>query len=476
MFRFVLIGVAFLSLTTSAQAAVSISEIAWMGGVSSANHEWIELHNDGAATDLTGWVLSDELNLSITLTGTIDAGAYGVLERTSDASAPGVALLIYSGALVNTGTTLTLRDQNGNTVDRVVGGENWELIGGDNVTKDTAQYTSSGWVTDMPTPGAPNNPGRTEAVDDATPAPSKNSSSGTSRGSAQSTRGTMRAEIPRSAITLSTTIPEIAFVGQVTYFDVTATWVQPRHQRLVEFIWNFGDGTATSGRTVAHRYEYPGTYVVSVSATRDEHEQVARGTITVLPTEISITVVDEKIHIHNDAVYEVDVSGFMLKGEETFRFPPESIMAPRGTITLARSVIGDTAMSKIALYDRRAAPVAYASTAVQDVTLASASTEAIMSAEAVSLLPTTATTFSFTDEPVLPTAKVLSTTSSASAPLVVSTVPPNDSVPYKNSIWPYGALLVVMVCGIAALLPRRPLAEITLTGSTSSATPPLPFS
>lgn len=474
MFRFVLICVAFLSLTTSAQAAVSISEIAWMGGVSSANHEWIELHNDGAATDLAGWILSDDLNLSIALSGTIGAGVYGVLERTSDASAPGVALLIYSGALVNTGTTLTLRDQNGNTVDRVVGGENWELIGGDNVTKDTTQYTSSGWVTDVPTPGAPNNPGRTEEVEDTTPTSPKTTSSGTSRGSAQSTRGTTRAEIPRSAITLSTTIPEIAFVGQVTHFDVTAAWVQPRHQRLVEFIWNLGDGTATSGRTVAHRYEYPGTYVVSVSATRDEHEQVARGTITVLPTELSITVVDEKIHIHNDAVYEVDVSGFVLKGEETFRFPPESIMAPRGTVTLARSVIGDTAMSKIALHDRRAAPVAYAS-AVQDMTLAAASTEETMSAEEVSLLPTMPTTFSFRDEPDLAAPTVVSTTLSTSTALALSTFPPNESVPYKNTIWPYGVLLVVIVCGIAALLPRRSLVETTLTSSTSPTTPPLPF-
>ena len=33
-----------LTLPISAQASIYISEIAWMGGLSSANHEWIELH------------------------------------------------------------------------------------------------------------------------------------------------------------------------------------------------------------------------------------------------------------------------------------------------------------------------------------------------------------------------------------------------------------------------------------------------
>ena len=70
---------------------MSISEVAWMGSVESANYEWIELHNDGEATDVSGWVLNDGMNLSIELSGNIPASQYVVLERSSDESAVGNA-------------------------------------------------------------------------------------------------------------------------------------------------------------------------------------------------------------------------------------------------------------------------------------------------------------------------------------------------------------------------------------------------
>lgn len=135
-------------------AAVSISEIAWMGSVESANDEWIELHNNGEAPiNLAGWELIDNDSLSITLAGTVGAGQFAVLERTNDDSAPGSAFLIYTGALKNTGATLTLKNNVGATVDVVEGGKDWQKVGGDNRTKATAQKTETGWITAPATPG-----------------------------------------------------------------------------------------------------------------------------------------------------------------------------------------------------------------------------------------------------------------------------------------------------------------------------------
>ena len=91
--RWFLLGV-YIFAPQISLAAVQISEIAWMGSVESANHEWIELHNTGAAVDLTGWILHDENNLTIELSGTLRSGVYAVLERTSDASATGSALFV----------------------------------------------------------------------------------------------------------------------------------------------------------------------------------------------------------------------------------------------------------------------------------------------------------------------------------------------------------------------------------------------
>lgn len=51
-------GVMILLLVPVAtHAAVTFSEIAWMGSAASANAEWIELSNDGIAVDVTGWVV-----------------------------------------------------------------------------------------------------------------------------------------------------------------------------------------------------------------------------------------------------------------------------------------------------------------------------------------------------------------------------------------------------------------------------------
>jgi len=89
-----LITICILSCIPIKVMAIEISEVAWMGSADSANHEWIELHAP-TTIDVTGWTLSDDNNLQIELTGTISAGEYAVLERTSDDSAPGSLADIY---------------------------------------------------------------------------------------------------------------------------------------------------------------------------------------------------------------------------------------------------------------------------------------------------------------------------------------------------------------------------------------------
>lgn len=152
-----LIPAAFiLLLPMGVLASVGISEVAWMGSEVSAADEWIELHN--VATEpvsVEGWWLRDGGSLEIALAGTIGAGQFVVLERTNDDSAPSPAFLIYTGALKNSGATLTLMKADGTVVDVVEGGVAWERIGGSNETKATAQRTENGWVTAPATPGTP---------------------------------------------------------------------------------------------------------------------------------------------------------------------------------------------------------------------------------------------------------------------------------------------------------------------------------
>jgi phosphatidylserine/phosphatidylglycerophosphate/cardiolipin synthase-like enzyme len=97
---------------------VVINEVAWMGTTGSTANEWIELYNTtGSSISLSSWTLKAADNTpSVTLSGSIGAYGYYLLERTDDNTIPGIAAdKIYTGAMTDTGEELVLRDA-GNTV------------------------------------------------------------------------------------------------------------------------------------------------------------------------------------------------------------------------------------------------------------------------------------------------------------------------------------------------------------------------
>ena len=358
MIRFCVLTISLFLGVTQTVYAVRINEVAWMGSSANANHEWIELYNAGdSAVSLAGWSLTDGANLNIGLTGSIEAASYGVLERTSDDSAPGVALLTYSGALVNTGATLTLRDAGGGIVDQVAGGTDWQNIGGDNATKETAQYTASGWVTDTPTPGVINGGGRvTPPVTDTsttTTTTQTTSSSGSSKsGSSRSSSASVRIKNPETKMTLTPDVQSVAYINQSIPLKVDVSGSYQNQDSLVRFTWNFGDMYTAEGKSVTHTYEYPGEYVVTVYAKNGKTEQVARHEIKVLPVVFSITRSTEgDIQIHNNALYDTDISGYTVKGTKTVVFPPRTIILPRATITIPQDMVGPGSL--VALYDTK---------------------------------------------------------------------------------------------------------------------------
>ena len=292
-------------------AAVVISEIAWMGTVESANDEWIELHNDGETAVLDGWMLTDGNNLSIPLSGTIVGNTYAVLERTDDSSAPGAAFLVYAGALSNAGGTLSLYDANGSLVDRVAGGEAWEAVGGSNETKDTAQLTSAGWATGVPTPGRSNSSVVTEAENDSEveseleTSPSGESSSVTRPEVPTETTLNL---IPRE-VSVTAVVPATTQVNQATTFRASGKGMSKGVVNSLEYRWNFGDTTAAIGREVTHRYQYPGSYIVTLLASYGDYQASYQTTVTVLPNKLSLTKLKNgDLQLHNNAKYQVDVS------------------------------------------------------------------------------------------------------------------------------------------------------------------------
>jgi phosphatidylserine/phosphatidylglycerophosphate/cardiolipin synthase-like enzyme len=129
------------SVKAATNLDIAINEVAWMGTTYSYNDEWIELYNTAStAIDLTDWTLKAfDGTPSIPLSGSIPAKGYFLLERTNDNAVPGVAAdLIYTGAMVNSGELLELRDSAGTLIDSV---DAWHA--GDNTTKATMERTNS---------------------------------------------------------------------------------------------------------------------------------------------------------------------------------------------------------------------------------------------------------------------------------------------------------------------------------------------
>lgn len=127
-----------------------------MGTTQSANDEWIELFNSSTETvALDGWTLTtaDETP-TISLSGSISANSYFLLERTNDETVPSISAdLIYSGALGNAGETMALFNTENTEVFRIDAGGGWPA--GDNTTKETMQYLEGKWITAPATPKAP---------------------------------------------------------------------------------------------------------------------------------------------------------------------------------------------------------------------------------------------------------------------------------------------------------------------------------
>lgn len=347
--------------------AVFISEVAWMGSATSANHEWIELRNDGPTQSVDDWILTDGANLTITLSGTVPASSYVVLERTSDASAPGSAFLIYTGALVNTGSTLRLLDETGAVIDQVAGGADWEGIGGDNDTKQTAQYSSNGWVTADPTPGAPppsvgvvsEREQSTEpaVVSVASDERSASEASASKRGG--SSGDSVILELPDITLQLQIDSQSIGYVNQPIPFSVEASGIGPTLIDSLRYEWNFGDTMTGGGVTPEHTYRFPGTYLVTVYGEYKRQRQVASHEITILPVMVSLTTNDAgDVQVNNDAPYDIDLSGYRLVGHSEVVFPSRSVLLAGQTITLPRERVRESKPAMLALYDAAGALVA----------------------------------------------------------------------------------------------------------------------
>lgn len=360
-FRFFLfyfaLGLSTLPLYAFGAPLVVINEIAWMGSTVSASHEWIELSNSGdAPADLSGWTLSAaDGTPEILLEGTISAGGYFLLERTSDESVPAIAAdQIYTGALGNSGETVTLVDASGSVRDMVAGGENWQNLGGDNTTKQSAQRTSlnNTWITATATPkaqnvsagevaGASTENNEGGAQNESVSAPTTGAS-----GSGQTSSTAAPASVyPRSTISVFAGEDMRVFSGFPAGFSGSAKGLYDESLEYAIYRWNFGDGATGEGKSISHTYPFAGEYVVVLEAIWGTHKKTDRMIVTVTRPDVAIgrvvTGADGFVEMSNRGGSEINLSGWSVRASDSsakFVFPENTILLPRKSAVFPNSL------------------------------------------------------------------------------------------------------------------------------------------
>src|SRR3990167_3967185 len=133
MFYFLCVAVViFLPFFAYASPAVVINEVAWAGTAADDTDEWVELKNtSGATISLDGWALkARDANPMISLSGSIPAGGFYLVERTadtviSDVAGDYVGSFGQYGSVSNSGEDIDLIDDGGAVVDSVHFAPGW---------------------------------------------------------------------------------------------------------------------------------------------------------------------------------------------------------------------------------------------------------------------------------------------------------------------------------------------------------------
>ena len=183
--------------------------------------------------------------------------------------------------------------------------------------------------------------------------------------------------------TLQTNIegPAQVYVNQEVTFTAVPAGLSDSILQSLTHRWNFGDLSVTTGKEVTHRFRYPGEYVVTLRSGYRQYTADARYRVVVLPVSFSLTQNEQgDLQIHNNARYEVDISGYRVSAGRKVVIPQGTILLANGTITIPKQQLGISIARSITLYDEvgtvLASRVLASSTpeGVEDVTLSVAPT------------------------------------------------------------------------------------------------------
>lgn len=325
-----------------AYAGISITEIMYDPSGGDEGREWIELYNDGVATDIAKWKLFEggtNHGLSVHLGGSVmQPNTYAVvadnpqkfLTDWPDFSGQ-LFDIAFSGGLNNTnGETLILRNDALIDIDTVTYSPSIGASG----DGTSLQKVGSSFVAAFPTPGA----GPTTS----NPPPNTPSGEADTGGSANNetiSKVSYPVE-PQMKVTAGPARTVIA--GASTIFEAHVTGLKGENIDTARIVWSFGNGERKEGNSVLYAFSYPGKYVVVVDASSSYFSATTRIVVTVVPADIQISqVTDEFIEISNRSSLELDLGLWQLSADgKVFQFPAHTIIFPKEKVTISNIATG----------------------------------------------------------------------------------------------------------------------------------------
>lgn len=350
LFLYIVIVFCVLGAGQRAYASLEITEIMYDPKGSNANHQWIEVYNDGSSSvDVDGakWRFSD--------------GASHYMNDKSSFSIPSQTFFIitgdkntflsdYSGFTGLVIDTVMALDKDGGVVSLINDGGAVSTVsylssqGGAEDDK-SLQKINNAWIAAVPTPGSANQTDGTISTNTS----DKNTETSTSATSSGSST-VIKKELPPPKLISEIVVSSLATVGVDLSIKAKVTY-GPETYMVGRLVWNFGDGTTFTQDKVepfTHRYSYAGDYVLTLSYYKYAFQMapadaVDRVVISVAPPGVVISSVgagaDPYIELDNTSKYEMELSDWILKsGEALFIIPSGTVILPNKKLIFGSAI------------------------------------------------------------------------------------------------------------------------------------------
>lgn len=355
-FNFVVLAaiLVFLPIPFSAAASsgnIVITEIMYDLEGADTDREWVEIYNSGGepvtligGSGNDGWRFyethaSGSHNHTFAMEAyqedfTLAAGEYAVIVqngspfKTDYPSFNGTILVSSAFTLSNTSQSLGLKIGSGGAV--------WSEISytstlGANGDGKSLQKNGSSWIAATPTPGLGS---RNETSGSFSESTSQSSTSGTSE-QQSSTALQPEAVIPHFRADAGN--DQSGVVGAPVSFLGRVFGYKNEPLEGGRFLWSFGDGRSAEGRSVAHTYQFPGTYIASVAVSSDYESVSDYARVTIVPNSIFISELmsgpEGFFELANGGNHDVDIGLWAVVNERSGKrfVMPEHTMISAGS-------------------------------------------------------------------------------------------------------------------------------------------------